>query len=329
MNVKRKRAFTLIELMVVIAVITILMAIAFKLMRAAAYAKAEAETKSRMARIENCLSGFYAANGYYPPVPFFVSLDPKKNGMDPDGRNTIGESDWEGRAQLTARAQPVSFEHPTPTSMDSYIPKHFEPRDVVAVNQIPGQIDDNETSWTNVKMFKWGLLSFLLPRVEVVGNPHTNGGNAPSREILMKKQWMSQSADEVWSGQQMEKQRIAENAMCAKWLPNLEHIVSGGPNVLGIATWTEGGGLTDRPMMLKGGGQRQVALITMTLRDGWGREFYYHSPPPYQSYRIWSAGGDGKTYPPWIPADEREGGDKSKKEKIAGWLKDDIVGGSL
>ena len=33
-------------------------------------------------------------------------------------------------------------------------------------------------------------------------------------------------------------------------------------------------------------GDNKYVLRMMTIRDAWGNDFYYHSAPPYQSYRL-------------------------------------------
>ena len=58
-----------------------------------------------------------------------------------------------------------------------------------------------------------------------------------------------------------------------------------------------------------------------TVRDGWGHDFYYYSPPPYQSYTLWSSGPNGRTFPPWM---EKPSG---QEDRINGWIKDDIKAG--
>ena len=60
----------------------------------------------------------------------------------------------------------------------------------------------------------------------------------------------------------------------------------------------------------------------MTVQDGWGHEFYYYSRSPYQSYTLWSAGPDGKTFPPWIARDKLSG---QELDMAAKWTKDDIA----
>ena len=59
----------------------------------------------------------------------------------------------------------------------------------------------------------------------------------------------------------------------------------------------------------------------MTVADGWGNEFYYHSEVPYQSYRLWSAGPNLRTFPPWLDLGKFS---QKEQETIANWTKDDI-----
>ena len=63
-----KKAFTLIELMITIAVLVILMGLVFRLNSAGTESQKRTVTIIRMQKLENCLSGYYAAFGSYPPV---------------------------------------------------------------------------------------------------------------------------------------------------------------------------------------------------------------------------------------------------------------------
>ena len=58
-----KRAFTLVELLIVIAVLVSLMAITFRITNVVGDAESRTMTITRMQRLENCLSGFHAAFG--------------------------------------------------------------------------------------------------------------------------------------------------------------------------------------------------------------------------------------------------------------------------
>ena len=64
-----KKAFTLIELLIVTVVIVTLMGIVFRLAGTGSDSKARATTVSRLQKLSNALSGYYAAFGSYPPVP--------------------------------------------------------------------------------------------------------------------------------------------------------------------------------------------------------------------------------------------------------------------
>ena len=70
-----KRGFTLIELLIVVVVIAALTTIIFRLAGVGSESTARAVTVSRLQRIENALSGYYAAFGTYPPVPLQGSRD--------------------------------------------------------------------------------------------------------------------------------------------------------------------------------------------------------------------------------------------------------------
>ena len=71
-----------------------------------------------------------------------------------------------------------------------------------------------------------------------------------------------------------------------------------------------------------GGSGDKYLLNCMTVRDGWHTDLYYYSDPPYQSYRLWSAGGNRKTFPPWCDLDEF---DSSEINTIRDWISDDFV----
>lgn len=45
-------------------------------------------------------------------------------------------------------------------------------------------------------------------------------------------------------------------------------------------------------------GHFSYSNIWYSVYDSWRREYRYVSKPPYQSYRLWSAGPDGKTWDP-------------------------------
>jgi hypothetical protein len=66
----------------------------------------------------------------------------------------------------------------------------------------------------------------------------------------------------------------------------------------------------------------QYILDSCTIKDGWGNEFYYYSPAPYQTYQLWSSGPNGRTFPPWI---SREDLDSNANKCVGAWTEDDIM----
>ena len=341
MRTRERQAFTLIEIMVVICVIAILMMASFKLLRAATYNKKIAETRAKMERLQNALSGYYAYYGHYPEVPLYTSLDPKQATAYDDEPGSLGADDWEGKAEWCARAQPIAFEYPTASLLNEAIPKIFAPRDVVAVNKIIDSVPIEKANWDGgMKLFKFGLISFLLPRLEVA---HFSENSQIDTRAFRSAQWLEanptsprdlppthENIDKF--ARTMQGLRQAENEACARWLPQLEALLQGsGSKIMGINLWEKnsGSGLEVRPMGSPL--NRLVAVQSGRCLDAWGHTFYYHSLPPYQSYILWSAGDNGRTYPPWIDSRDASSdyGNAERKKKILEWVKDDIVGGSM
>jgi len=145
---------------------------------------------------------------------------------------------------------------------------------------------------------------------------------------------------------------LTSQAVCARWMPNFEKIVSGGYDFYGVdtsdgdqpyldATQYDALPVTDEdlrnnpklnprkwlhyvsPSGYDGGRGSLYLLDGMTVADGWGREFYYYSDIPYQSYRLWSAGKNGLTFPPWL-MEHLDSYSSKEQETIATWTHDDI-----
>ena len=58
-----KKGFTLVELLIVVVVMITLMTITFRLSSIGSDATARNKTVNRLNRLENCMSGYYAAFG--------------------------------------------------------------------------------------------------------------------------------------------------------------------------------------------------------------------------------------------------------------------------
>ena len=119
-----KSGFTLIELLVVTVVVVSLMAIVFRLSGIAGGTADQQETVSRMQKLENCLSGYYATFGSYPPVPLqgasrniYRTVGDKHPTIQTDDDEIDDSSlDW-NQVRAACLAQPVAAMSPPPSGM--------------------------------------------------------------------------------------------------------------------------------------------------------------------------------------------------------------------
>lgn len=338
----KNQAFTLIEMMVVVALIGILIAGVFRLMGTAAENTKRAETMERLQRLENALSGFYAEYGSYPPVPRQGSPDPFVS-VNSNGSTTPTSSLSYKDAIRASRSQPVSFEFPTPSVMDDYILAKYK---VYSANVNVSAFDENEVDWDKCKLFRYGVMSFLVPRLEAMGFQKLgrSGSSFTFDEYVAnqgffsrdRKQWSHFNEGYAENYSTLQKQYDREMKSCARWMPNLQNAVAGGIVFNGISTKKDpsskqkkgyeglsglGDDGDDDNIYTQSSGNRH-ALGCMTILDGWENELYYYSAPPYQSYRIWSAGPNGKTFPPWIPLQSLSSEDR---KTVNEWIQDDIA----
>ena len=358
-----KKAFTLVELLVVVVVIVTLMAITFRLAGVAGSSNHRNRTIERMQRIENALSGYYAAFGSYPPVGLHAKRNVYLHADETTGDQTDNEDSdlrW-SNVRAACRAQPFSARFPFASKQRDYVSavsriiaqranssekryKAFQDRANILGGGFtaldnPNSLSDwdKESSWQAVKIFQFGVMSFLMPRYLFMLS-----GIDDLDDLDKCVQWSASNRLPAhpnngvpfsnWRDALRYKslvRRIPSQAICARWMPNFEGIVSctGYPEIFGVKVSNGlGGSITaesaDIEVFSSGGSSRYV-LDCMTIWDGWDQEFYYYSPAPFQSYRLWSAGPDGKTFPPWVPLDSVK--NEKDRRTAAGWMADDIM----
>ena len=390
----KKNGFTLIELLIVTVVIVTLMGIVFRLAGVGGDSRAKANTIKRLQRIENAISGYYAAYGSYPPVPLqgrsrdinvkvndlgvqyppdeteSVTLSPKLK-LPSQNLNETEKRIWR-QIDAACRAQPVAVLYPFFMVGDK---KSDDEKTIQAVRSTkggrtgfsplrnPGGVHYDEPNWHQVNLFQFGLLSFLLPRYQFMLRGDSNFYKARNGQWRANNQlpcqvdtgeqfksWAgdSDSVQDYLYGSGANGQKAAlvaslpSQAVCARWMPNFEGIITGGLDFYGVDT-SDGdrhyltGEIYDgvpgdrkwvRLCSNEGyeGASADYVLNGMTIADGWDHEFYYYSEAPYQSYRLWSAGPNGVTFPPWLDREtiERDMGGRSALEAVAKWTKDDI-----
>ena len=364
-----KKGFTLIELLIVVVVIIALMAVSFRVGSSTEDSRRLSDTINRMQRLENCLSGYYAAYGSYPPVPLHGSRDytyEVNNGIqqtDRDVHKNLDSSDEKGswtRVEAACRSQPVAFEYPCPYE-DKYMRQYIQ----LKRKQNPSSTDFNydpldtqfgvpgnkDAEWNDLPMYKYGLMSFLLPRLLVMMS-FSNVDKTGFGSFLEASQWKinNELPFDFESGQQYsgwgavlgmfadssgnerwKMEALPSQAVCARWLPNLEKTVTGSSrSFYGVDVGCGyGGNYKSVPYSSDsqqgGSGSQMFVPRIMTVNDGWEKEFYYYSPSPHQSYTLWSSGKDGKTFPPWVPDEEIEQMSAKDREMVRKWLADDVV----
>lgn len=128
---------------------------------------------------------------------------------------------------------------------------------------VAGNIGNAHLPWdtTEGRVFTFGLMAFLVPRYR---------GKASSAypELLDTEQWSE------WNQTKGDIQRDLD-AM-ERWSPYLDGILHGGGRGRSFAGYS----YTNR---------------TVSVVDGWDRGLHYSSPPPHESYKLWSSGVDGRS----------------------------------
>ena len=383
-----KKAFTLIELLVVTVVIAILASITFKLAGTVGGQSELQTTIIRMQKLENCLSGYYAAFGCYPPVPlqgrsrnpfYPMLMQGGKLGpsiQDTESKPNYGVYDYNtgaGSIEAACRAQPIAAICPYSQEIirrcggtspgdewneqiqallerESDLAKAFAPYTAgTPFSGDDGSGNDGSTGdwrWTDKQKFSFGLMSFLLPRYLLMMGCENNdlyalyqwdGNNSlPCRfdSGVPYRSWSELNEElkvDPDSNQGQTNRRkvelIPSQAVTQRWLPNLEGICA-APKIKGaddqplfefygidvggetLAADVRHPDMISKYIYLPGSGTGKAPNI-ITVQDGWGNEFFYYSPPPYQSYRLWSAGPNMVTFPPWFTEEEmKEHNDK-------------------
>lgn len=389
-----KKAFTLIELMIVIAVMAVLMGLVFRMTSVGTDSHKRTVTIMRLQKLENCLSGYYAAFGSYPPVDIHGSRDiyaaVDGHGIQEDDINeniwnwtSIGERNetaaW-NQVRAACKSQPIDCRFPFPpgyadvvealseelkrraSSNDEDFKKYYENEDVK--RKLLAGFDDGTSNigrfsalkdkkeWHNLQLFKFGLLSYLLPRYLVMMNgPEVffeEYAQWIDNNVMPSNPFTGKSFD-TYGGWRGIKDRTAvgnestmdyasvanvpSQVVCARWMPNFKNICSvnrpGKFVLFGIdikdsegATMLNVENSDIDVFSTTKNASNQYVLDGVTVRDGWENDFYYYSPSPYQRYTLWSSGPNGRTFPPWIDRNTLE---SKANECVGKWVCDDII----
>ena len=383
-----KSGFTLVELLVVTVVVVSLMAVMFRLSGIAGNTSNRETTVRRLQCLENCLSGYYAAFGSYPPVPLqgasrnvYRKVDSNHPTIQTDDEDVETELKWNS-VRAACMAQPVAAMFPPPNGYErlyeafkngvqaAYDSEAYTGSAKEHVEKIlamtwqslenPGFLNryQGETDSRRLHLFRYGLMSFLLPRyrfmLECATGSQSGNTEAFNNSIDQYRQWTEFNSlpprmdtgiayeswkrfcDTIGGDDEWMIDLIPSQAACARWMPNLRDIVSGpGFNFFGIPIGYSGNkGIPEvkdaGSFSLYGAGGSNSSgnsgypLNSLTVRDGWGNDFYYYSPAPHQTYVLWSSGDDGKTFPPWVDMEQFRKENSQDYSTALKWMSDDI-----
>jgi len=169
-TMRESKAFTLVEMLVVIVIILILAGLLLKVATLAMRKSAVARAERDLQQIQNALSEFYAEYGHYPPCDF------------------VG---YEYEASYT--------NYQTPWFMHTYLPAHNDPSDpdnFFADKDRP--LGEYLHGTEGALGYRYGLVSYLRKR-GLGSQPHPYDEDTP-RDLNAKESWWHFIDDVGWHG---------------------------------------------------------------------------------------------------------------------------------
>ena len=275
MKANSKKGFTLIEMLVVCLIIVILAGLVFRLTGIIGRNNDEAKTRAKLEMVASALEEFKSIYGKYPPVRLYSTSTGPRNMFryEYPGASTYGANKDKARenARRILREGKGKLAHWNGDDYDS------------------GGKDQSV-------IFTFGLCSFFVPRV----NGTAEWG---PKELLDNalEQWSAFNTGNTGGDSTRDIDAVR------RILPHLgarlgtdDRIVWDEPelNHAGILEkpWGKNGsgGGTSRRSQLTGEAEGQTNR-TITITDAWSHDLNYYSIPPYETYKLWSAGVDGMT----------------------------------
>ncbi len=298
----KRSGFTLIEMLVVVAIITVLAGFVFRMVAAMGNRNDVAETRAILEKTAHALEEFRSIYGKYPNVPFYPT--------GPSGR-----------------MQPTYFEYPSNIEGNLSDAEQRQIRDSTTGDATGRWIENPGSTKHAGILFTMGLASYFLPRVAVC--------RGSASELISKKTNGKIETSHVmqWHDYNRARDRDQSTALrdsdrdlnsVRRILPHLDGYLNADGTV-GDSGIIYPYDVFVRSVTYSATGNRTITNRTYRIRDAWYRDIYYDSLPPYDSYRLWSAGPDGKTT---YHAESESGGNATKKAQlIKKYCSDDIYAG--
>jgi len=155
---------------------------------------------------------------------------------------------------------PLYPKDPPEEGMEQPVTFEYSHRDLIPEGSISGIINNNG------RVFTFGLVSFLRPRVE--------GAAKDSPDAAIKSSQWSDHNEAVAAATQA-RDRARDLQATKRFKPYTDQVVR--------SDWRA-----------RTAGGYSYTNLTFVVRDAWHQSLKYESRPPYDSYKIWSIGPDGK-----------------------------------
>ena len=271
MKTTSNKGFTLIEMLVVCLIIVLLAGMVFRLVGLVGRNNSRNTTRGKLEKTAAALEEFKSIYGKYPPVELY----PTELGMRPL----------------------MYYEFPC---ADTYGTTKSERWSNIAPYLAAGSTMGRRRNWTEKNgdgIFTFGLCSFFIPRVTgtAVGNP--KDPEMPGGALFLKPDSDSCLPPEQWThfnnGNENGDTKRDLDAV-RRILPFLGESMNERNEVVGLMA-RKNPGILEAPWdRWKRMGDTKTNEI-VTIRDAWGHDLFYWSLPPYETYKLWSAGEDGMT----------------------------------
>ena len=261
----KQNGFTLIEMLVVVVIIATLAGITFKLVGAGGASSDKAVARQKLEQLANAIEEYRAEYGKYPPVSRIPDKSP--NLHQPDYNDS-----WTEQERRSKTYQPIRYEYP---GSKEYWTGGGQSGSKNLANFLKDVPRDEAT------VFVFGLMSYLECRVEGRASNAYRSLFEKSSAGVEKSHWLSENS-----------RRIRSDATSSDW-----NVAADNPRDIRaarkIAPFIEN--IRRSEIQSRGYNNETWTNSYSTVWDPWSHEICYESDPPYDSYRIWSIGPDGKS----------------------------------
>ena len=260
----KRSGFTIIEMLVVVIIIAILAGLVFKMIGAGGASADKAKARRQLEAIANACEEYRAEYGRYPPV----AKDSKGN-------------------------QPFAYDYPR--SADRWTGGSASSLATLL----------NKVSRTQATVFKFGLMSFLVTRVE--GRAELAPKELFDKGSLSDSQhhWRSQNDPKNSDSKDLVEKQIKAGLTTrpdgkngsVKWDPKKHCCAVDNPRDVRAARkiWPLIKDVIRTEESYHEYNGNVYTNLQCSVWDPWNNTLNYRSDPPFDSYRLWSNGPDGKS----------------------------------